>query len=138
MASPIFDQPNPPKNLESLAQEELRAILGLYRKGSILVVAADTHPGLFEHALSKVQAGEDFIFRAINLVESKPQPKVHLVRCKSDALEIGNLRAKDKFLMGYEGTLETYLFDIIGEAFVAIGFKVVKGLPDRYHREWVI
>ena len=100
------------------------------------MVAADTHPGIFAHALSKVQAGEDFIFRAINVAGSRPQPKVHLSKCKDPSTLVGGLRLDCKF----EGqvTLESYLFDIIGEAFLAVGFLVEKGLPDRYHREWVI
>ena len=85
-----------------------------------MAVAADTHPGIFAHALSKVQAGEDFIFRAINVAGIRPQPKVYLVECK-DNLLIRGLRAK-----------------FVPVAFVAIGFLVDKGLPDRYHREWVI
>lgn len=136
MASPIFNPPKAPKSLESLAQEEVRAILKLYRQEATLVVSVDTHPGIFAHALSKVQAGEDFTFRAVNLVGSRPQPRIHLVECKGNLL-IRGLRAKEAFPAHGE-SLEKYLFNIIGEAFIAIGFLVDKGLPDRYHREWVI
>lgn len=102
------------------------------------MMAADTQPNIFAHALSKVQAGEDFIFRAINLNGIRPQPRVHLVKCNKPVLLIGNLLASCRFPSDGQNTLEDYLFDIIGEAFLALGFKVNKGLPDRYHRELVI
>jgi hypothetical protein len=136
VASPIFNSLKTPKSLESLAQEEVRAILKRYHQGSTLVVAADTHPGIFAHALSKVQAGEDFIFRGVSLVGSRPQPKIHLVECKYNLL-IGGLRAKEAFPT-HGVSLEKYLFNIIEEAFIAIGFLVDMELPDRYHREWVL
>lgn len=101
------------------------------------MVAVDTQPHIFAHALSKVQAGEDFIFRAVNMFSSRPKPRVHLVKCDPSLL-IRGLRAGGKFPSDSQDTLEDYLFNIIGEAFIAIGFLVEKGLPDRYHREWVI
>lgn len=137
MASPIFKRPEEPKSLESQAYDEIRSILRLYRRGATLVVAADTHPGIFAHALSKVQAGEDFLFRGVNVAGSLPKPKVYLDECKDPNLLIGSLKAKDPF-PSHGGSLERYLFEVIGEAFVAVGFHVEKGLPDRYHREWVI
>jgi hypothetical protein len=134
MASPLFDPPKAPKSLESLAQEEVRAIL---RLGGIMAVAADTHPGIFAHALSKVQAGEDFIFKGMNVAGMRPQPKVYLTKCK-DNLLIGGLRAKDRFPAHGHLSLEQYLLEVIGEAFMAIGFIVDEDFPDRYHRRWVI
>lgn len=137
MASSIFDTPKYSKSLESRAYHEGRGILKRYYQGGILVVAADTHPGIFAYALSKVQTGEDFIFRSINVVGSRPKPKIYLVESKDQNLMIGNLKAKDKF-PSFGGSLERYLFEVIGEAFVAVGFLVEKGPPDRYHRRLVI
>jgi len=136
MASPVFNPSKSPKSPESLAQEEIRGVLSDYRKGKVLTVAADTHPGIFAYALIKVQAGENLIFRG-NWVFNPPQPKVYLVECKDPNLKVRELRAKDNF-PAHGGSLERYLFNVIGEAFVAIGFLVEKGLPDRYHRGWVI
>jgi hypothetical protein len=135
VASPIFNPPKIPKSLELLVQEEVRAIL---RIGGIMAVAADTHPLLFAYALSKVQAGEDFILKGINPVSTRQQLKIYLVECTDSNLKIGELQAKCRFPDHGNCSLEQYLFDIIGEAFVALGFHVEKGLPDRYHREWVI
>lgn len=137
MASPIFSTPKNPKSLESLAQGEIRALLKLYHQKSTLVVAADTHPGIFAHALNKVQKGEKFVFRGINLVGSRSPPSVYLVKCQVPDLLVGGLRLDSKF-GNNQSTLEECLFDIIEEAFLAIGFFVGKRFPDRYHREWVV
>lgn len=139
MAAPIFNPSKPTKSPESLAQEEVRNILRDYRKGKILTIAADTHPGIFAHALIKVQEGkgENLIFRGVGSFHGPQQPKVYLVECKDPNLKVRDLRVKDKFPAHGE-PLERYLFNVIGEAFVAIGFLVEKGLPDRYHRGWVI
>lgn len=136
MASPIFDPPKRFKSPESLAQEEVRAILKDYRNGKVLTVAADTHPGIFAYALIRVQEGESLIFRGLS-VSGRPQPKIYLVECKDPNLRIRGLKAKENF-PGHGESLERYLFNVIGEAFVALGFLVEKGLPDRYHRGLVI
>lgn len=135
MASPIFNPTRPPSSLESLAQEEIRALCETHRRGDLLVVTANTHPGIFEHALSKLLAGEDLKFRAPRA--ARIIPKVYLAACSNEAFSIKGLSLKEAFLDSPD-SLEERLFETIAEAFLAIGFEVVKGLPDRYHREWVI
>jgi hypothetical protein len=100
-------------------------------------VAADRTPGIFALALEMVKDNSKLDLRLPKQWRSL-QPKVHLVECKSDTTMIGNLRAEGRFPADWRGTLETYLFISIKEAFEAAGSEVVLGLPNRYERVWVI
>lgn len=137
MVSPLFNPAKNPKSPELLTQNDIRALLTAFHRGDTLVVAADKTPGIFAMALEMVKEGKKLEIRVPKQWYAL-RPKVHLVECKVSTLEIGNLRATGKFPENWEGTLETYLFRSIKDAFEACGSEVVVGLPTRYERSWVI
>jgi len=137
VASPLFTSTRNSKSPELLVQNDIRALLTAYHRGDTLVVAADKTPGIFELALEMVKESKKLEIRFPKQWRSI-KVKIHLVECKLDTTEIGKLRATGKFPSNWEGTLETYLFKIIKEAFEASGCEVVVGLPSRYERAWVI
>lgn len=138
MASPLFNSARDPKSPELLALNDIRALWSAYTRGGVIIVAADTTPGIFALALERMKNNQEFELR-LPREWVQARPLVRLVECKTDSTEVGSLLAKGKF-PGTSGdaTLEKYLFKPIREAFEAHGCRVVEGVPSRYERAWVI
>jgi hypothetical protein len=136
VVSPLFNSARDPKSPELLALNDIRALWSAHLRGSPIIVAADTTPGIFALALERDTNSQELELR-LPREWILAHPTVRLVECKIDG-NIGTLQAKGLALGNSGETLEKYLFHAIRKAFEAHGCRVVEGVPSRYERQWVI